>query len=115
MCVCVCVRALVLRFSSSSFPLALKQKDDDAVLAAPQRPVGRDFFYIYIFFSKKEKRETLVTDAEATSSTIAFVLLTYPIMARFSLTLTLFSLILFSSTRFSFFFFFPFFLSLSNA
>jgi hypothetical protein len=104
----VCMCALVLRFSSSSssfssfFFLALKEKDDDAVLEAQKRPDGREFLFIYIYFSKKEKREMLVADDEATLSTVAFVLSTHPMMPRFSLTSTLFFLVLFSSTRFSF-------------
>jgi hypothetical protein len=52
-----------------------------------ERPDGRDFLFLYIyFFSKKEKREMFVADAEATLSTIAFVLSTHPTIPRFSLS-----------------------------
>lgn len=89
-CACVCARVCPEIFSFF-FLLALKQKDDDAVLAARNRdPTGRDVFFIDIFFEKKEKRETLVVAAEsAVDATVAFVPSTDPIIWRDSLFLSL--------------------------
>jgi hypothetical protein len=61
------------------FFCAFKQRDEDAPVAVQGGPSRSRFFfdiYIYIYFSKKEKRETLVADAEATPATavVAFVL-----------------------------------------
>jgi hypothetical protein len=115
-CVFLYVCALVLRFSS----FALWNRE------ARTQPwqhngdqVGREFFFD-IYFSKKEKRETLVADAEATPATavVAFVLSMYyydaQILSCFNPLLLSFSFhrpgfLFFSFLSFSSFFFFPHF------
>jgi hypothetical protein len=97
------VCAFVLRFSS----FALSNRDETTQPWQHKGDqVGRDFF-LYIYFSKKEKRETVVADAEATPATavVAFVLSMHyyhaQILSRFNPP----SLVLLPSTRFPFLFF----------
>jgi hypothetical protein len=102
------------------FFCALKQRGEDAAVAAQWRPSRSRVFFFDIYFSKKEKRETLVADAEATPATavVAFVLSMYyydaQILSCFNPLLLSFSFhrpgfLFFSFLSFSSFFFFPHF------